>query len=116
MGYDAGKKVKARKIHALVDTEGSPLRVVVHSVAIQDRDGAALVFDRKLAVFPSDQAYCGATPTECSPFFGPVAPRQLSQKISRIVVVYTNCFWGTMLDRDPAKVLVWAITQDRVRV
>lgn len=45
MGYDAGKKVKGRKVHALVDTEGLPLRVVVHSAAIQDRDGAALVFD-----------------------------------------------------------------------
>ena len=45
MGYDAGKKVKGRKIHALVDTEGLPLRVVVHSPAIQDRDGAALVLD-----------------------------------------------------------------------
>jgi transposase len=46
VGYDAGKKVRGRKIHALVDTEGLPLRVVVHSAAIQDRDGAALVFDR----------------------------------------------------------------------
>ena len=46
MGYDAGKKVKGRKVHALVDTEGLPLRVVVHSAAIQDRDGAALLFDR----------------------------------------------------------------------
>ena len=46
MGNDAGKEVKGRKIHALVDTEGLPLRVVVHSAAIQDRDGAALVLDR----------------------------------------------------------------------
>ena len=46
MGYDAGKKVKGRKVHALVDTEGLPLRVVVHSAAIQDRDGAAFLFDR----------------------------------------------------------------------
>jgi putative transposase len=46
VGYDAGKKVKGRKVHVLVDTEGLPLRVVVHSAAIQDRDGAALVFDR----------------------------------------------------------------------
>ena len=46
MGYDAGKKVKGRKVHALVDTEGLLLRVVVHSAAIQDRDGAALVLDR----------------------------------------------------------------------
>jgi hypothetical protein len=38
--YDAGKQVKGRKSHALVDTEGLPMRVVVHSAAIQDRDGA----------------------------------------------------------------------------
>lgn len=46
MGYDAGKKVKGRKIHALVDTLGLPMRVVVHSAGIQDRDGAGLVFDK----------------------------------------------------------------------
>ena len=46
MGYDAGKKVKGRKLHALVDTEGFPLRIVVHSAGIQDRDGAALVFEK----------------------------------------------------------------------
>ena len=46
MGYDTGKQVKGRKIHALVDTEGLPLRVVVHSAAIQDRDGAGLVLDK----------------------------------------------------------------------
>jgi len=46
VGYDAGKKVKGRKVHALVDTEGLPLRVVVHSAGIQDRDGAALVLDK----------------------------------------------------------------------
>ena len=46
MGYDAGKKVKGRKIHALVDSEGLPIRVVVHSAAIQDRDGAGLVLDK----------------------------------------------------------------------
>ena len=46
MGYDAGKKVKGRKIHALVDTEGLPMRVVVRSAPIQDRDGAGLVIDK----------------------------------------------------------------------
>jgi putative transposase len=35
-----GKQVKGRKIHALVDSEGLPMRVVVHSAAIRDRDGA----------------------------------------------------------------------------
>jgi putative transposase len=46
VGYDAGKKVKGRKLHALVDTEGFPMRVIVHSAGIQDRDGAALVLDK----------------------------------------------------------------------
>ena len=52
MGYDAGKKVKGRKIHALVDTEGLPMRVVVHSAAIQDRDGAGLVLNKIRQRFP----------------------------------------------------------------
>ena len=52
MGYDAGKKVKGRKIHALVDSEGLPMRVVVHSAAIQDRDGAALMLDEIRRRFP----------------------------------------------------------------
>ncbi|WP_425438491.1 IS5 family transposase [Rhodospira trueperi] len=52
VGYDAGKKVKGRKLHALVDTEGLPLRVVVHSAGIQDRDGAARVLDKIRNRFP----------------------------------------------------------------
>ncbi len=52
VGYDAGKKVKGRKIHALVDTEGLPMRVIVHSAAIQDRDGAGLVLDKIRQRFP----------------------------------------------------------------
>lgn len=52
MGYDAGKRIKGRKIHALVDTEGLPLRVVVHSAGLQDRDGAALVLERIRTRFP----------------------------------------------------------------
>ena len=42
VGYDAGKKVKGHKIHVLVDAEGLPMRVVVHSAAIQDRVGYAI--------------------------------------------------------------------------
>jgi len=52
VGYDAGKKVKGRKLHALVDVEGLPLRVVVHSAGIQDRDGSVLVLDRIRQRFP----------------------------------------------------------------
>lgn len=39
-GYDAGKKVKGRKRHIIVDTQGHLWKVIVHSAAIQDRDGA----------------------------------------------------------------------------
>jgi len=52
VGYDAGKRVKGRKIHALVNSEGLPMRVVVHSAAIQDRDGARLVLDKIRRRFP----------------------------------------------------------------
>ena len=52
VGYDAGKKVKGRKLHALVDVEGLPLRVIVHSAGMQDRDGAALVLDKIRQRFP----------------------------------------------------------------
>ena len=44
--------MKGRKIHALVDTIGLPMRVVVHSAGIQDRDGAALVLDKIRNRFP----------------------------------------------------------------
>jgi len=44
--------VKGRKLHALVDVEGLPLRVIVHSAGIQDRDGATLVLDKIRQRFP----------------------------------------------------------------
>jgi transposase len=44
--------VKGRKVHALVDVEGLPLRVIVHSAGIQDRDGGALVLDKIRQRFP----------------------------------------------------------------
>ena len=52
VGYDPGKKLKGRKLHALVDTEGLPMRVVMHSAGVQDRDGAALILDRIRSRFP----------------------------------------------------------------
>ncbi len=47
-GYDAGKKIKGRKRHLLTDTQGLLVNAVVHSAAIQDRDGAKLLFKRSL--------------------------------------------------------------------
>jgi transposase len=42
-GYDAGKKIKGRKRHALTDTGGLLLGVVVTPADVQDRDGAKLL-------------------------------------------------------------------------
>jgi putative transposase len=45
-GYDAGKKVKGRKRHILVDTLGLLLIAKVLTADIQDRDGAKLLFSK----------------------------------------------------------------------
>jgi putative transposase len=45
-GYDGAKKVKGRKRHLLVDTQGLVLGVRVHGAQIQDRDGIKLLLDR----------------------------------------------------------------------
>lgn len=39
-GYDAGKKIKGRKRHVLVDTLGLILAVTITVASVQDRDGA----------------------------------------------------------------------------
>lgn len=51
-GYDAGKKVKGRKRHIVVDTLGLLLEVVVHSASVQDREGAKIVFEELRQKFP----------------------------------------------------------------
>ena len=38
-GYDAGKKIKGKKRHILVDTQGLLMHALVHAADIQDRDG-----------------------------------------------------------------------------
>ncbi len=45
-GYDAGKNVKGRKRHLLVDTLGLLLVIVVTSAAVSDPAGARLLFRR----------------------------------------------------------------------
>ena len=51
-GYDAGKKIKRKKRHILVDTVGLLLHAVVHPAGIQDRDGAFLVLGSLFGRFP----------------------------------------------------------------
>jgi putative transposase len=42
-GYDGNKKVRGRKRHLLVDTEGLLLKVKVHSAKVPDQDGLRLL-------------------------------------------------------------------------
>jgi transposase len=58
-GFYAGKRVKGRKRHILVDTLDLILKAEVHSAGIQDRDGAALVSDRLMNRFPFIEKICG---------------------------------------------------------
>jgi transposase len=50
-GYDAGKKIKGRKRHIAVDTEGNLLAVIVHGAGIQDRVAARGVLMRLFCTF-----------------------------------------------------------------
>ncbi|WP_440998241.1 IS5 family transposase [Arhodomonas sp. SL1] len=64
-GYDAGKKVKGRKRHLVVDTLGLLLAVSVTAANVQDRDGAHPVVASAMAKYPgietlfADSGYAG---------------------------------------------------------
>jgi putative transposase len=45
-GYDGGKKIRGRKRHLLVDTEGLVLEAKVHSAKVPDQDGIGLLLER----------------------------------------------------------------------
>src|SRR5215211_1064114 len=45
-GYDGAKKIKGRKRHLLVDTQGLVLEARVHGAEIQDREGIKLLLDK----------------------------------------------------------------------
>lgn len=64
-GFDAGKKVKGRKRHVVVDTLGLVLAVSVTAANVQDRDGAHPVMAATMAKYPGiatvfvDSGYAG---------------------------------------------------------
>jgi transposase len=64
-GYDAGKQVKGKKRHVLVDTLGLVLQAFVTPANVQDRDGGTVLFSSLGERFPllaklfADQAYQG---------------------------------------------------------
>src|SRR6266478_7096247 len=65
-GYDAGKKIKGKKRHILVDMQGLLMHAIVHSAGVQDRDGGiwllATLFGQFafLAKLFADSAYAGS--------------------------------------------------------
>ena len=62
-GFDAGKKIKGRKRHAMVDTDGRALVIQAHPADIQNRDGAIPLLKASRGAFPfvelafADSAY-----------------------------------------------------------
>lgn len=62
-GYDGAKKIKGRKRHAMVDTDGRALVVQAHPADVQDRDGAIPLLKASRTSFPfvelvfADSAY-----------------------------------------------------------
>ena len=51
-GYDAGKKIKGKKRHVLVDTLGLLLHAIVHGADIQDRDGGIMLLTTMYGMHP----------------------------------------------------------------
>ena len=51
-GYDGGKKIRGRKRHLLVDTEGLVLEAKVHSAKVMDYEGIKALLDRAKVLFP----------------------------------------------------------------
>jgi transposase len=65
-GFDPGKRVKGRKRHTIVDTQGFPLALLVHPANIQDNHGAVPLLRSLRSSFPklrhifADRVYRGA--------------------------------------------------------
>jgi putative transposase len=51
-GYDGGKKVKGRKRHLLVDTQGLLLKAKVHSAKVMDHEGIKTLLRGAYQAFP----------------------------------------------------------------
>ena len=62
-GYDAGKKIKGRKRHAMVDTDGRALVLQSHPADVQDRDGAIPLLKASRRRFPFVKLAYAPTPT-----------------------------------------------------
>src|SRR6202042_2084066 len=83
-GFDAGKLIKGKKRHVLVDMQGLLLHAIVHSAGVQDRDGGILLLATLFGQFPfleklfADSAYQG-------PIFANALARTLPRLETEIV-------------------------------
>ena len=57
-GIDGGKKAKGRKRHAVIDTMGNLLGIVVHAANIHDTKSGILAAQKACKKYPSIQAFC----------------------------------------------------------
>ena len=87
-GYDGAKKVKGRKRHLLVDTQGLVLAAKVHRANVTDRDGIKLLLEPAVNTgFPRlshlwlDAGYTGQDRGAFSGWRRPWAGRQRSSSI-----------------------------------
>jgi len=75
-GFDAGKKVKGRKRHVIVDVLGLVLAMAVTGASVQDRDGALPVLKQLKIEHPTvrvvwvDSAYAGKLVTSVKKTLG----------------------------------------------
>lgn len=93
-GFDAGKKVKGRKRHLLVDALGLLLAVSVTAANVQDRDGAHPVVAAAMAKYPAietlfvDTAYagqCAQTISQCHDIRAQVIRHPANRNVGRWV-------------------------------
>lgn len=91
-GFDAGKKVKGRKRHFIVDTLGLLLAVSVTAASVQDRDGAHPVVANAMAKYPTietlfvDSAYagqCAQTISQCHGIRAQVVRHPANRNVGR---------------------------------
>ena len=65
-GFDAGKKVKGKKRHVPVDTQGLLMQAILHAAHVQDRDGGVLLMGSLFGLDPlrgSSPSCSSSTPT-----------------------------------------------------
>jgi putative transposase len=91
-GFDAGKKVKGRKRHVLVDSDGRALVIQTHAADIQDRDGARPLLRASRRAFPfvermfADSAYASQRVAEAAKPAVVEIVRRLSHHIGFVIL------------------------------